>query len=129
MKKFYKRLVQALPILLCFTITQALETDQVRGEIVDVDHDAKTVAVRIEETGDAVPARVGQTEVYEIDASTNVEFEFGEQSVLSDRLLSGFEDLEAGQEVVVDYRLLGERRIAVTFIPIAVYMEKTEDAM
>lgn len=112
-KTHMSKFMAAVAAMFVSSAVFALERDQIRGELVDVDRDLRSVEVRVLEVGDDVSTRIGRTEVYEIDESTKIEFDVDRPgSFLRTRHLDGFSDLAVGQEVVMDFRLLGERRMA-----------------
>lgn len=125
----YARWLLACVVCLPAVLASALERDEVRGELVNVDDDVRSIEVKIEETGDAVPTRIGRTEQYRIDESTNIEFDIDQPgSLLRTRMMQGFEDLAPGQEVVLNYRTLGPELIAVSVTPIAVYTARMDSS-
>lgn len=110
-----KAIVTTLALLLAWSAsTFALEEDQVRAEIVEVMPDSDEMTVKITESGDNVDARVGQEETYSLPADTPIEYELG-GSVYSPFSLGNdieLSDLAPGDEVILDFEMIGDQRQA-----------------
>jgi hypothetical protein len=89
----------------------ALEADQVRGEIVEVDPDADTLTLRVAESGDARPERVGEVETYEVTRDTVVRRATVGRSI-TDPTSVTVADLFAGDEVILAFDEVDGRRVA-----------------
>ncbi len=110
-----KALVTSLALLLAWSATAfALEDDQVRAEIVDVMTDSEEMKVRITEAGDSMQSRVGQEETFSIPANTPIEYDV-EGSVYAPFSLGTdieLTDLSAGDEVILDFEVMGQNKQA-----------------
>lgn len=95
----------------------ALESDEVRGTLTEVSENPRQITLRVEETGDDTPERIGVDETYDVTSATDIRFALSRvYGGLTDAPLSGYEDLEPGQEVVLDFRQVGDRREAGTVV-------------
>ncbi|MFU8815109.1 MAG: hypothetical protein ACNA7W_07170 [Pseudomonadales bacterium] len=89
----------------------ALEEDQVRGEIVEVDAEAGELTLRVEETGDERPERAGQEETYQLADDVEIRRGTVGHSIV-DPLLVRLGDLGPGDEVTVSFEEVEGRRTA-----------------
>ncbi|MFW6094658.1 MAG: hypothetical protein ACODAC_11845 [Pseudomonadota bacterium] len=80
--------------------TTALEENQIRGELVDVDAEANELRIRVEDAGDGERARVDRTETFAVDPDAEVRAYTGRRS-LTDPTVTGIDDLEAGMQVTL----------------------------
>lgn len=90
-------------------VAAALEADQVRGEIVEADAD--TLTLRVAESGDARPERVGEIESYEVTSDTVVRRSSVGRSIIGSTSVR-VGDLFAGDEVILAFEEVAGRRVA-----------------
>lgn len=90
------------------TIAQNAE-QEVSGEVVEARPDADELSIRVTETDDGRPERVGQTETYAVPPGTPIEME-DDESAISARSVAGaaveevqLGDLMPGDEVTVTF--------------------------
>jgi LPXTG-motif cell wall-anchored protein len=87
----------------------ALDADQVEGEIVEVMPDTNRLTLRVTESGDQRPERVGEVETYELEDDTVIRRDtVGVLAPANVRLT----DLFPGDEVVLNFEELEGRRVA-----------------
>jgi hypothetical protein len=107
-----KRLTTVLFALagLCWWLpAAALDADQVQGEIVEVMPDTNRLTLRVTESGDQRPERVGEVETYELEDDTVIRRDtIGVLAPGNVRLT----DLFPGDEVVLNFEELEGRRVA-----------------
>lgn len=89
---------------------QALEEDQVRGEIVEVNTETGELSLRIAATGDERPEREGEVETYRLDDDAVIRRGTVGRSI-ADPITLQVGDLGPGDEVVLNFEEVeGERR-------------------
>lgn len=107
-----KRVVILMGAVLAFATQPTVAQDaeqEVTGEVVEVRTDANELSIRVTETDDGRPERVGQTETYTVPPGTTIERE-DDESIISGRTTAGLAtgdvqlgDLMAGDEVVITF--------------------------
>lgn len=96
-------------VLALGTQAAVAQTEQdVTGEVVDVQADANEFSIRVLESDDGRPERVGQTETYTVAPGTSIELEGDEL----DRPLGV--SRTAGQDIQLDDLMAGDR-VVITF--------------
>lgn len=110
-----KAIFTTLALLFAWSASSfALEEDQVRAEIVEVMPDSDEISVKITESGDKIETRVGQEETYTLPDNTPIEYDM-DGSIYSPFMLGtdiDLSDLSAGDEVILDFEIIGEQRQA-----------------
>lgn len=116
MKKQVTSVAIALVALCGWLPANALEADQVKGEIVDVMPDQNRLTLRVEDSGDQRPERAGAVETYELEDSTDIRrgaalsgLGVGAGVARGDLTMA---DLEAGDEVILNFEEIAGRRMA-----------------
>jgi hypothetical protein len=98
---------------LCWWLpANALQADQVRGEIVEVMPDSNRLTLRVEDSGDQRPERSGAVETYELDDDTVIRQSSVGTSVIDRGTVSTLADLAPGDEVTLNFEELEGRRMA-----------------
>jgi hypothetical protein len=101
MKKFaiLAALVCAMPLA-----AQALERDEVRGEVVSTSPNADQLTIRVTESGDEMSAEVGSTQTYDVPSDIEIEYEIDRRTYapLSADSVT-LNDLEEGDSVLLRF--------------------------
>lgn len=102
------------------TIAQTVE-QEVSGEVVEARPDANELRIRVTETDDRRPERIGQTETYTVPPGTTIEMEADESSAISARSTARMTtgdiqlgDLMPGDEVTITFEEGAAGRQATT---------------
>lgn len=118
-----KQVLTTIAMLLAIAMpaVYAIDSDQVRGEVTEVNTDTRQISVRVLESGADQAARVGQIETYDVPPGTNFEYEV--DSVLY-RLTDTLDlsDLSEGDRLLLDFAEVDQRREATN-----VRNEETQD--
>lgn len=85
----------------------AIESDQLRGEVVDVDADDRTLQIEVTETGSNVIADLGATTSFHIPLDVPIEYQIEtvRYSPYSD---FSFSDIRSGDTVLLDFDETGQ---------------------
>ncbi len=110
------KLITTLALLLVWsTPTLALlEDDQVRAEVLEVMPDSDEIKVEITEAGDNMQSRIGQEETFSVPPDTTVEYDIDGSVYEPFSMGTDFEitDLSAGDEVILSFEMIGDRKQA-----------------
>lgn len=91
----------------------ALNSDQVRGEIVSVDTESNRIEVRVIESGAQTTAQEGTVESYVIPPNTPIEYEIDRVVYMPYRTGDfGLDDLAVGDRVLLDFEAVNNDRTA-----------------
>jgi LPXTG-motif cell wall-anchored protein len=91
----------------------ALEPDQVRGEVVEVQPEENLLRLRVLEAGDGQPAREGQVETYELTEDVEIRRSFQAGGLLDTSPMAMTRgDLFAGDRVILTFEEIEGRRVA-----------------
>lgn len=98
-------------VLLAAYAHSDVNADQVRGEVIDVDPEYRSLTLRITESGGERPAEPGSVVTYHIPGDANFEMEATVDSVLyrsyQDPTLS---QIDKGDAVLIDFEALASRQ-------------------
>jgi hypothetical protein len=92
----------------------ALERDEVRGEVVSSSPNADQLTIRVTESGDEMSAEVGSTQTYDVPSDIEIEYEIDRRTYapLSAESVT-LNDLEEGDSVLLRFADAGGTQRAV----------------
>jgi hypothetical protein len=92
----------------------ALERDEVRGEVVSSSPNADQLTIRVTESGDEMSAEVGSTQTYDVPSDIEIEYEIDRRTyaALSAESVT-LNDLEEGDSVLLRFADAGGTQRAV----------------
>lgn len=103
--------ITALFMTLLTTSALAIQGDRIKGEVLSVDADERTMRIEILEVGANVDATVGTRESYSVPADVPIEFEI-DGSIYQPYPEYRFTNIAVGDEVLLDFTNLQRTEIA-----------------